>query len=266
MAVVLAGLTLAFVLGIPLGSIIGAIGGWRSTFLFAGALALVAAVVVYIVLPPVAGAVSAALRRLSIGLRPDLLATLMVTMIGFSATFTVIAYIGPVAARIAGIEGIGVGGLQALIGVGSIIGIVIGARYADRPEAMQMVTASFVTSAVALSAYSWLTWAGANHPVTLPLLIVAMVTGAAALFARTPAIQARLVRLDPQSTNVLLALNGSMVFAGQGMGAAIGALTEHQFGVSALGFVAAVLAMIGGLSCAALVAEHYPQLTRCDPE
>jgi predicted MFS family arabinose efflux permease len=45
MAVVLAGLTLAFIVGIPLGSIIGANGGWRSTFLFAGCLALVAALV-----------------------------------------------------------------------------------------------------------------------------------------------------------------------------------------------------------------------------
>ena len=85
-------------------------------------------------------------------------------------------------------------------------------------------------------------------------------------FRADPCNSARLVRLDPQSTNVLLALNGSMVFAGQGMGAAIGALTEHQFGVSALGFVAAVLVMIGAVSCAALVAEHHPQLTPSDPE
>jgi len=157
MAVVLAGLTLAFIVGIPLGS---AIGRWRSTFLFAGCLALVAALVTFIVVPPVAGAASADLRRLSVGLRPDLFAMLMLTMIGFAATFTVIAYIGPVAAEIAGVEGAGVAGLQALIGVGSIIGIVIGGRYADRAQAMHMVSATFVTSAVALSGYSWLTWTG----------------------------------------------------------------------------------------------------------
>jgi len=137
-------------------------------------------------------------------------------MIGFAATFTVIAYIGPVAAEIAGVEGAGVAGLQALIGVGSIIGIVIGGRYADRAQAMHMVSATFVTSAVALSGYSWLTWTGVNNPATLPLLGISMVAGAAALFARTPLIQARLVRLDTSSANVLLALNGSMVFAGQG--------------------------------------------------
>jgi len=102
MAVVLAGLTLAFIVGIPLGS---AIGGWRSTFLFAGCLALVAALVTFIVVPPVAGAASADLRRLSVGLRPDLFAMVMLTMIGFAATFTVIAYIGPVAAEIAGVGG-----------------------------------------------------------------------------------------------------------------------------------------------------------------
>jgi DHA1 family inner membrane transport protein len=153
---------------------------------------------------------------LSVGLRPDLFATLMLTMSGFAATFTAIAYIGPVAAEIAGIMGAGVAGLQALIGVGSIIGIVIGGRFADRAHAMHMVTLTFVTSALALSGYSWLTWPDVNYPATLPLLGIIMVAGAAALFARTPLIQARLVRLDPSSANVLLALNGSMVFAGQG--------------------------------------------------
>ena len=77
-------------------------------------------------------------------------------------------------------------------------------------------TLTFVTSALALSGYSWLTWPDVNNPATLPLLGIIMVAGAAALFARTPLIQARLVRLDTSSANVLLALNGSMVFAGQG--------------------------------------------------
>lgn len=252
LAVVLAGLTLAFILGIPLGSVVGAVGGWRSTFVFAGTLALIAAAIARVALPVVPGGQSAGLRRLMIGLRPDLLATLLLTLIGFAATFTVIAYIEPVAKRVAGIDGAGIGGLQALIGVGSIIGIVIGGRYADRPAAMKMVTGTFLMSTIALSAYSWLTGFGVGNPLTLPLLAGAMMAGSAALFARTPMIQTRLVQLNLTSTNVLLALNGSMVFTGQGLGAAIGAMTIYTLGVGALGFAAAMLAIGGAMFSLAL--------------
>jgi len=84
-----------------------------------------------------------------------------------------------------------------------------------------------------------------------------MAIGAAALFARTPAIQARLVKLDPPSTNVLLALNGSMVFAGQGLGAVVEGFTEYEFGVNALGFAAATLALIGASFCTARGAKQH---------
>jgi predicted MFS family arabinose efflux permease len=44
MALVSAGMALAFTLGVPLGSIIGGAFGWRATFVFAGALLLLCAV------------------------------------------------------------------------------------------------------------------------------------------------------------------------------------------------------------------------------
>ena len=196
------------------------------------------------------------LLRPLIALRPDIAATLALTAVGFAATFTVIAYIQPVAFRIMGIDGAGIGGLQALIGVGSIFGVFIGGRYADRPNAMRMVAATFLVSILALSGYSWLTRLGADHPLTLPLLIASMVTGAAALFARSPAIQTRLIGLDPPSANVLLALNGSMVFAGQGLGAAIGAITIYALDVSFLGFAAAMVAAGGTLLALSLTAKQ----------
>ena len=46
---------------------------------------------------------------------------------------------------------------------------------------------------------------------------------------------------------MLLALNGSMVFAGQGLGAAIGGLAITGGGVGALGFAGAAVAVVGAL-------------------
>ncbi len=252
MAVVLAGMTLAFLLGIPTGSLIGALGGWRATFAFAAVVALLAAAAVRLTLAAVPGGSPHGLGGLVVGLRPSVAGPLLLTCIGFAATFTVIAYIAPVALAIAGLEGAEVGGLQALIGVGSLLGIAIGARFADDGRAFLLVAASFLVSAVALSLYSILGASQADDPVRLALLGAAMVVGAAALFSRTPAIQAQLVRRAPERASVVLALNGSMVFAGQGLGAAVGALVIGSFGVSTLGFVAAGIALVGALAAIAM--------------
>lgn len=251
MAVVLAGMTLAFILGIPLGSVVGAFDGWRATFTFASAVAFLAAAAVRLILPAVPGGPRHGLRSLAVGLRPSVAGPLVLTGLGFTATFIVIAYIAPVALAIAGLEGAEIGGLQALIGVGSILGVAIGARFADGDRALGMVAVSFLVSAAALSIYSLLGASQTSDPLRLAMLGAAMVVSAAALFSRTPAIQARLVGAAPEASSVVLALNGSMVFAGQGLGAAVGALVIGGLGVSALGFAAAGVALIGALAALA---------------
>ena len=51
----------------------------------------------------------------------------------FAATFSSIAYLGPIVNRTVGAEGGLVGAFQACIGLGSVLGIVAGGRLADRP-------------------------------------------------------------------------------------------------------------------------------------
>jgi DHA1 family inner membrane transport protein len=256
MAVVLGGMTIAFVLGIPAGSVIGDLTGWRGTFIYAGVVALVAGLAVRFVLPAVPGGRKADLAAFRVALLPAVRGPLLLTLVGFAATFTTIAYIGPVVTAISGLTGSGVGAMQALIGVGSIAGVVLGARVADRAGTARLLTASFVVSAAALFAYTLLmarpetavdapllTWPRAGVVAALSL---AMVAGAAALFIRTPIIQARLVRAaPPEARGIVLALNGSMVFVGQGLGAALGGLTLAASGIAWVGLAAAGTALLG---------------------
>jgi len=198
LAVVLGGMTIAFVLGIPVGSVIGDLAGWRGTFIYAGVVALVAGLAVRFVLPPVPGGRKADLAAFRVALQPAVREPLLLTLVGFAATFTTVAYVGPVVTAISGLAGSGVGAMQALIGVGSIAGVVLGARFADRAGTARLLTASFVVSAAALLAYTLLmarpetavhapllTWPRAGIVAALSL---AMVAGAAALFTRTPEI------------------------------------------------------------------------------
>lgn len=261
MAIVLAGMTLAFVLGIPAGSVIGDFAGWRGTFVYAGLIALASALAIRLALPAMTGGKKADASHFRLALTPPVRASLLLTLIGFAATFTTIAYVGPVVARIAGLSGSGIGAMQMLIGFGSILGILVGGRVADKPAAGRVLLASFLVSTVSLALYSLLmlfpivggTVAGwhAAHVATLGILTFGMVFGAAALFARAPIIQTRLVGAIPaEARPVILALNGSMVFFGQGLGAGIGGLAINLGGIEMLGFAAAGVALIGALIAA----------------
>jgi MFS transporter, DHA1 family, inner membrane transport protein len=256
MGIVLAGMTLAFVLGIPIGSVIGDFAGWRGTFVYAGLIAFAAAVVIRLVLPVMPGGARSGSASFAAALQPAVAGPLALTLVGFAATFTTIAYLGPVVTAISGLTGSGIGAMQALIGVGSIIGIAVGIKTADSPRAGRVIMQSFFVSAGALSLYSLLMQVApvdaAQPLLSSPrgLIILAlsfgMIAGAAALFARTPIIQAKLVAAAPiDARPVILALNGSMVFLGQGLGAAFGGLTVAAAGLPALGYAAAATALVG---------------------
>lgn len=252
MGIVLAGMTLAFVVGIPMGSVIGDVTGWRGTFVFAGVVALAAAVAVRLVLPVMPGTANGLTRSsFKVALDPNVAPWLGLTLIGFAATFTAIAYVGPLVTAITGMTGSGIGAMQALIGVGSIIGIALGARLADRTGPARAVGISFLVSAIALFGYSTLIAVAVFSPGPLTMLAalcVAMIAGAAAQFFRAPLAQTELVRASPvEARPVVLALNGSMVFLGQGLGAGIGGATIAIGGLVAVGAVAAGVALLGAV-------------------
>lgn len=246
LATVLAGFTLAFTLGIPVGSALGGAFGWRATFGLASGLALVAAVAIRAVLPRVESEERAGLSNLKAMLAPPVLAPLSITAGSFLSLFTVVAYIGPVVTRTTGLEGAGVGAMQAFVGIGSIFGIIVGGRAADSAPPRAAVLGCLAASATSLALYSAWPTIGAGLPAEARIAGLAgtILLGAAALFALGPVVQARLVEAADGARNVALATNGSMVFLGQGLGAAVGGAVIGARGVEPLGLVGASLALL----------------------
>ena len=244
LAVVMSGLTVAFTLGIPLGSAVGGWFGWRSTFVFAALLALLAAGVVRAALPPVP-APAAARPALGPLLRaPGVRSSFALTFLGFAATFTVVAFLGPVVNVATGLSGGAVGPFQALVGLGSLAGVALGGWIADGPRERGTVAALFGAMALTLALYTPLLAGIVAPPAATVALGAVILVGAAALFALTPAIQARLARAAPAAGPVLFGLNGAMVFAGQGAGALVGGLVTEVAGFAAVGAAGAVVALL----------------------
>ncbi len=241
MATVLAGLTLAFSLGIPLGSVIGGWFGWRACFLFGGTLSLAAAVGVRLGLPPLpstdrGGAGSA--RRV---LRRDILLLLAVNLTAFTGLFCIAAYLGPIVTASTGFSGAAIGAIQVFIGLGSLAGIALGGR---GPGGARLPAGLMLLLMAALASYSLLLAADAAawHAAPLAVLVFA---GSVALFAMAPLVQTRLVELAPADRAVALAMSGAVALAGQGLGAAYGGAVIAVAGLAFTGLAGALVAGLG---------------------
>ena len=248
LAIVTGGLTLAFTLGIPLGSLVGGLYGWRATFLFAGGMALLGAFVLRAGLPRLPAPdmprppLPATLRR------PGVLPVLGLTFLGFAATFCVVAYLGPVVNAATGLSGAAVGPFQAGIGVGSLLGVLLGGWLADARRARAGIVTLYLAMALTLLGYAPLVGGWATPAA--PLLVLVIVANATILFALIPLVQARLALAAPQAGPVLFGLNGTMIYAGQGVGALLGGVATWAAGLPANGVMGAAVAMLGALLAA----------------
>ena len=258
-AMVSGGLTLAFVLGIPLGSVVGATFGWRSTFLVAASLSAVALVAVTFLLPRIPPAPKREGGSVSI---PVLWPLYMTTFLVFAGNMTLNLYIAPIVRVGAGVTGAGVGAFQAMIGVGSIAGLFLGGRAANRNLGRNWILQGFVIQAVAMSTH----FAATHHalPPGLPsklLVAFAIFLAATALFSITPVIQSRLIQMTGGAP-VALALNGSVLAMGQALGSTLGGAALAAYGVPAIPAAALIMSLIAGITLAFVFPRASPPLEK----
>lgn len=244
LALVIGGVTAAFVLGIPLGSAVGGVFGWRACFVFSAVLALAAALAVGLGLPDVSATDAPGGAGLRVVRRPAVLRMLALTFLGFTATFCFSTYIGPATNRVAGLAGAEVALMQVLVGVASMAGVPLGARIADR---LGVAGAWPLFGGIALGQviHAVLLVAGLPH---LPGGIAqgaAIVLGAGCLFALSPIVQAQLVGQAPDARGVVLAFNSSTIFLGQAAGAGLGGLAIALSGLPAVGVAGAAVGLLG---------------------
>ncbi len=243
-ATVFAGVTLAFLVGVPSGSVVGDTLDWHASFWLASVVSATAAVAIALVVPR-AEPVPAARAPLAMVLRWPLIGYLALTFLSFCATFTTVAYIGPVVMRLTGFGGSAVGAVQVCVGLGGIVGLVLGARLAQRRgPVLAMLLAGTILAQAIFSAgmlFSGSPWTGAM------LVVAASLFGSTALFSMNPIIQMRLADGAGPAATLAFALNGSMVFLGQGAGAALGGLVTSGAGLAFVGVVGAAVAILAAL-------------------
>ena len=233
---------MSFVIGIPLGSIIGTYAGWRMTFVMVAALGAFAMLGVRalprVEAPPVVGF----RERLDALRQPAVLAALGLTTLGLMGGFVVFTYVSPLLAEITAFGGAGVSGLLFLFGVAALLGNWLGGYGADHVGYARLMAAILVLLSVSLLGFSLLVSLSGTAlavPGTLAVLVLWGVAG----FALNPLQQYRVAGLAPRTRNVALSLNASAIYLGQGAGAGLGALALGTGSLQTLGWTGSLCAL-----------------------
>jgi DHA1 family chloramphenicol resistance protein-like MFS transporter len=247
LSVLLGGLTVANVLGVPLGTLVGQLFGWRATFWLIGAAAVVAGLALRVALPGDgrAGEAPAGLRaELAVFAAPGLwlaLATVAVYETGVIGTFS---YLAPVVTDVARLPAGMVAVVLTLFGVGSLVGIRIGGRFTDgHPWATLFGSLAAVIVALGVLA-AWST-----HGWVVPVAVLAL---GVAVFVVGPPLNARVFQLAGPAPTLAGAATTSAFNVGNTAGPWLGGVVlDAGWGPRAPALVGAVvvaLAMVVALA------------------
>lgn len=239
-AFVLSGLTIANIVGVPLGTFLGQQWGWRAALVVVTVVFALSALCIGFFVPAHPGDSGRTMRaELGVFRIPQVWLTLGIGSIGFGGFFAVYSYIAPLVTDVAGSPQWAVPIVLVLMGIGMTIGNLVGGHLADID-----LRRTLLWSLVAMIAVFVLLAVLSFWIITLSVMVVLIGLVSAVL---SPTIQTRLMDVAGDNQSIAAALNHSALNIGNSLGAFLGGLViAVGWGFTAPAWTAAALAA-GGL-------------------
>lgn len=248
-ALLLAGITVSNIIGVPAGTAIGNALGWRATFWAVGGLSLlsVAAIALFVPASPPEHRAAASLgNEIRVLGRPQIWMTFIIVMVAMIAQFSLFTYIAPFLTEITRVPAEVVPWLLLLFGVGSTLGVLIGGRLADWKLMPTLV--GMLLAAAAVYGVIWL--AGGNVWV----VAVCIVLWSGLSFGFGAPAQTRILKAAADAPNLASPLVPTAFNIGIALGASIGAAAlEAGWGYPSL----PLIGVVSSLAAAAIAVASW---------
>ncbi|MEU6868227.1 MFS transporter [Streptomyces sp. NPDC046876] len=246
-AMMFTGLTVANVVGVPLGTLVGQTLGWRTTFLIVAALGVLGLLGIARLVPELPRPEGVRIRHELAAFRNvQVLLAMAMTVLGFGGVFAAITYITPMMTHVAGFADTSVTWLLVLFGLGMVAGNLVGGRFADR-ALMPMLYVSLGALALVLALFTVTAHTKAGAAATVVLI-------GALGFATVPPLQKRVLDQAAGAPTLASAVNIGAFNLGNALAAWLGGLviaaglgwTAPNWVGAALAASALVLAAVSG--------------------
>ncbi|MEU4695190.1 MFS transporter [Actinoplanes sp. NPDC023714] len=256
-SMVLGGLTISNVVGVPLITHLGQSAGWRIAYAVIALVFVATLFAVGATVPDapakVDGSPAAELRALR---RPQVWLVAATAAIGFAGFFAVNTYIAPVTTEVTGLSERAVPWVLAVFGLGMTAGNFLGGAFADRN--LRLATTAGFGGVIVSTVFFALTAA-----TPAGLFLGAFLTGATCIFLG-PALQARLITVAPEAQLMGAAVNQSAMNLANSLGAALGGLViARGYGYLAPAWTGVALATAGlGLAMISFMLDRRSETAR----
>ncbi|OPA77397.1 MFS transporter [Paenibacillus selenitireducens] len=238
-AMMFIGVTLANIMGVPMGTLIGQSYGWRTAFWVVAVLGIFSMITLAIFVPRLQNQETPSfMKEISVLRNPEVLRTLLMTVLGFGGVFVIFTYITPLLTDITGFRESTVTILLLLFGAGLTVGNIVGGKLSDwklMPSLIGMLMMLMLVMAI-------FTFTSHNKIATV---ITIFVWGFFA-FGTVPGFQMRVLDKAQSAPNLASALNiGAFNLGGAGGAWLGGVVLESPLGLKSLPWVAALVTLLG---------------------
>lgn len=251
-SVILAGLTVSNIIGVPAGAAIGGLWGWRATFWAMTLIGVLALIAIWALIPQTKAEaqqpshLGTEVRVLGRQQVWTSLLIMLALMIGQMVPFT---YITPLLREVTGLDAMVIPWVLLLNGVGATLGVLIGGRLSDWKLMPSLIALLAVQSAVLVTLYL-------VSPYPLPMTVTIFIWGALNFAIGAP-VQARILMWTADAPSLASSLIPSGFNIGIAIAAVVGAgLLDGGYGYRSLPVLGAVaLALACGVALLSLARE-----------
>ncbi|AHX61801.1 MFS transporter [Aeromonas media] len=242
-AIMFSGLTVALVTGVPLGTWIGQVFGWRETFLVVSALGVIAMAGSLLLIPNnlPKGAASSIREQLAVLTKKPLLMVYAKTALGYGGAFTAFTFLAPILQQVSGFGANAVSLILLVYGVSVAVGNIWGGKLADKMGPLPALKLMFGGLALILLMLTFT----APHPV---LAVFTVLVWGAFAFGNVPGLQVLVVKQavihTPNAVDVASGLNIAAFNVGIALGSVVGGFVVKHLGLMHTPWIGALIVLL----------------------
>ncbi|GLF84732.1 chemotaxis protein [Bacillus safensis] len=246
--IILMGLSSSLVLGVPIGTFLSSMIGWKALFAAIGLITLIPLIVVYRRIPSMKEQEPVTLgMQLSILKDKRILLAVAVTLFYVGGYSTLFTYLTPFLQESANLSITEISGILLLAGICSFLGSSLGGVAADKKGPTFTIFSGIILQIIMLMLLAFVT---GNLVVMVAVIMIWMI----ATWSTSPAQQLYLVTLVPKSPDIALSVNTSFIQFGFALGSGLGGLVLSRTSILHLSWISAGTVLLALLMTILMVA------------
>ncbi|WP_342502471.1 MFS transporter [Bacillus sp. FSL R5-0397] len=246
--IILMGLSSSLVLGVPIGTFLSSMIGWKALFAAIGVITLIPLIVVYRRIPYMKEQEPVTLRmQLSILKDKRILLAVAVTLFYVGGYSTLFTYLTPFLQKSANLSITEISGILLLAGICSFLGSSLGGMAADKKGPIFTIFSGITLQIMMLMLLAFVT---GNLMVMVAVIMIWMI----ATWSTSPAQQLYLVTLVPKSPDIALSVNTSFIQFGFALGSGLGGIVLSRTSILYLSWISAGTVLLALLMTILMVA------------